>query len=121
MGFFSRRRPEIRSESRVEFLGEQDGPVEGKLKSLLALELAQFPEISNAYLARVGFQPENKTSVALCLRSSGGKEEIIVKQVGARFAEIFDKAVFLDILFLNPQQEVDLKRVCSAFYSKVVA
>ena len=118
MGLF--KRPEVRAERRVEFLGEHEGPAEGRLKSLLASELAQFPEVSKAYLARVGFQPENKTSVALCVRSSGGNEETIVKRVGARFAEIFNKQVFLDILFLTSQQEVDLKRVCSAFYSKSV-
>lgn len=117
MGIFSRR-PEVRSEQRVEFLGEQDGPVEGKLKSVLASEFTQFPQVAKAYLARVGFQPENKTIVALCVRSSGGNEEQIVQRVGARFAEIFNKQVFLDVLFLTSQQEVDLKRVCSAFYTK---
>ena len=120
MGFFGRRPTEVRSEPRVEFLGEQDGPVEGKLKEALTLELAGFPEVTTAYLARVGFQPENKTSVALCVRFSGGNKEAIVKRVSARFAELFNKAVFLDVLFLTAQQEVDLKRVCSAFYATAV-
>jgi hypothetical protein len=116
MRLFGRRRPELRSEPRVEFLGEQGGPVEDKLKGALARELAQFPEVTRAYLARIGFQPENKTSVALCVRSSGGNEEAIVKRVSGRFAELFNKSAFLDILFLTEQQEVDLKGVCSAFY-----
>jgi len=120
MGLFGRRPTEVRSEPRLEFLGEQDGPVEGKLKGALALDLAQFPEVTRAYLARVGFQPANKTSVALCVRSSGGNEEAIVKRVSARFAEVFNKTVFLDVLFLTSQQEVDLKRVCSAFYPTAV-
>jgi hypothetical protein len=110
----------VRSEPRVEFLSEQDGPVEGKLKGALALELAQFPEVTRAYLARVGFQPENKISVALCVRSSGGNKEAIVKRVSACFAELFNKAVFLDVLFLTAEQEGDLKRVCSAFYPTAV-
>jgi hypothetical protein len=120
MALFGRRPAEVRSEPRVEFLGEQDGPTEGKLKKLLALELAQFPEVTRAYLARVGFQPENKTSVALCLRSSGKNKEAIVRRVSERFAELFNKAVFLDVLFLTAQQEADLKRVCSAFYPTAV-
>jgi len=120
MGFFGRRATERRSEPRVEFLGEQAGSVEDKLKGALALELAQFPEVTRAYLARVGFQPENKTTIALCIRSSGGNEEAIVKRVSVRFAEMFNKAVFLDVLFLNAQQEVDLKRVCPAFYPTAV-
>jgi hypothetical protein len=120
MGFFGRRPPEERSEPRVEFLGEQDGPVEGKLKEVLALELAQFPTVTRAYLARVGFQPENKPSVALCVRSSGVDKKALVKRVSARFAELFNKAVFLDVLFLTAQQEIDLKRVCSAFYRTAV-
>jgi len=89
------------------------------LKGALALDLAQFPEVTRAYLARVGFQPESKTSVALCVRSSGGNEEAIVKRVSARFAELFNKAVFLDVL--SAQQEVDLKRVCSGFLPHVDA
>jgi hypothetical protein len=120
MGLFGRRPTEVRSEPRVEFLGEQDGPAEGKLKGILALELARFPQVTRAYLVRVGFQPENKTSVALCVRSSGGNEEAIVKRVSASFAELFNKAVFLDVLFLTAQQEVDLERVCSAFYHTAV-
>jgi hypothetical protein len=115
-----RRPTEVRSEQRVEFLGEQAGPVEDKLKEALARELARFPEVTRAYLARVGFQPENKTSVALCVRSSGENTDAIVKRVGARFAELFDKTVFLDVLFLTAQQEVDLDRVCTAFYPTTV-
>ena len=120
MRLFGRRPTEARSESRVEFLGEQSGPVEDKLKKALALELARFPEVTRAYLARIGFQPENTTSVALCVRSSGGNEEAIVKGVGAHFAELFNKPVFLDVLFLTAQQEIDLKRVSSAFYATAV-
>ena len=46
MGLFGRRPTEVRSEPRVEFLGEQAGPVEDTLKGALALDLAQFPEIN---------------------------------------------------------------------------
>jgi hypothetical protein len=117
MGVFGRRPTEMRSEPRVEFLGEQDGPVEAKLKAVLALELEQFPEVTRAYLARVGFQPDNEISVALCVRFSGKDKEAIVKRVRTRFAELFNRDVILDVLFLTAQQEADLKRVCSAFYS----
>ena len=119
MGFFGRRKPEARTESRVEFLGEQNGPVEQKLKLSLSTEFAKSPRVSRAYLARVGFQPENKTSVAVCVISDGDQQQI-VNRIGVCFAQVFNKSVFLDILFPNQTQEDDLKRVCRAFYSKAV-
>ena len=118
MSLFGQRRPEERTEARVEFLGEQDGPVEQQLKTALSREFAQAPQVLKAYLAKIGFQPAAQTSVALCLNAPGADQSAIVKRVSALFAQLFAKAVHMDILFLSNGQEADLQRVCSAFYSK---
>lgn len=63
--WFGRPAIEPRHETRIEFLGEQDGPAEQDLRSALRRDLANFPEAARAYLARVGYQPATKTVVAL--------------------------------------------------------
>jgi hypothetical protein len=67
---FRRRAAEARTEPRVEFLGEQDGPPERKLKASIVEELTGVPAISRAYLARVGYQPQGRPAVALCLAAA---------------------------------------------------
>jgi hypothetical protein len=42
-------------------------------------------------------------------------------RVGARFSEMFGRHEHLDILFLSPGQETDLRRVCAPFHVAVAA
>ena len=111
------RRAIERREGRVEFLGEQSGPVEDTLKRDLLLEFVVRPAIRRAYLAKVGFQPQNETAIALCLVSTSPDERSIVMRVGEVFRRRFAKDVPLDVLFLTPEQEADIARVCSPFYT----
>jgi SseB protein C-terminal domain len=116
---FRRRRPEVRTEPRIEFLGEQDGPPERLLKASLAEELARVPRISAAYLARVGYQPQGQPGVALCI--AGQRDDpALVDRLGQRFGAIFGSRAALDILFLTAEQEVEVRRVCTAFYPQAV-
>jgi len=119
MGFldrFRRQAPETRTEPRIEFLGEQDGPPERELKASIIEELTGVPAVARAYLARVGYQPQGKAGVALCLAGVKRDDAALVKRIGERFGAIFGQAAALDILFLTPEQEADVARVCAAFY-----
>jgi type III secretion system (T3SS) SseB-like protein len=118
VSLFGQRRSEERTEARVEFLGEQDGVVEQQLKAALSREFERVPQVLKAYLAKTAFQPGAQTSVALCLNAPAADQDAIVKSVSALFGQFFAKAVHMDILFLSEDQEPDLERVCSAFYSK---
>jgi len=111
------RRALERREGRVEFLGEQRGQVEDILKRELILEFATRPDIRRAYVARVGFQPQSEPAVALCIVSARPDDKSLVLRVGEIFRRRFAKDVALDILFLTSEQESDLARVCSPFYS----
>ena len=111
------RRAMQRREGRVEFLGEQSGSVEDLIKRDLMLEFATRPDIRRAYLAMVGFPPQNETSVALCVVSTRPEDRSLVIRVGEIFRRRFARDVALDILFLTAEQEADLARVCSPFYS----
>lgn len=114
------RRAMERREGRVEFLGEQSGSVEDLFKRDLMLEFATRPDIRRAYLARVGFQPDAETSVALCIVSRRPDDRSLVIRVGEIFRRRFASDIALDVLFLTAEQETDIARVCRPFYSAVV-
>jgi hypothetical protein len=111
------RRAVSRRDDRVEFLGEQSGPVEDTFKRELVLEFATRPDIRRAYLAHVGFQATNEPSVALCILSKRPDDQSIVTRVGDIFRRLFSNDASLDVLFLTDQQDADLARVCRPFYS----
>ena len=114
------RKPKIheRNERRVEFLGEQDGEIERELKSRLISAFTLFPTVRRAYLARVGFQPDASPTVALCL-AVDQRDPAILEAARRVFASLFAADAFPEMLFLPPDQEADVKRVCSAFYERL--
>ncbi|HXT16192.1 MAG TPA: enhanced serine sensitivity protein SseB C-terminal domain-containing protein [Gemmatimonadaceae bacterium] len=110
------RRALQRREGKVEFLGEQSGSVEDTFKRDLIFEFATRPDIRRAYLARAGFESLSEPSIALCIVSARPDDRSLVVRVGEIAKRRFAKDVALDILFLTPEQDVDIKRVCSPFY-----
>jgi hypothetical protein len=88
------------------------------LKRDLILEFVTRPDIQRAYLAKVGFQPQNETAVALCVVSTRPEDRSLVMRVGEIFRRRFAREVALEILFLTNEQEADIARVCSPFYSR---
>jgi len=111
-----KRDPRLRKERRVEFLGEQDGGVERELKSNLRFIFQRHQQVETAYLARVGFAPQSRTSVALCLVPKSAESRAIIDDVNVAFSEMFSEESDLDILFLTGEQEIDLQRVCEPFF-----
>ena len=106
-----------RREGRVEFLGERSGTAEDLLKRELIFEFATRPDIQRAYLAKVGFQPQNETAVAVCVVSTRSEDRSLVMRVGEIFRRRFAREVAVDILFLTAEQEAEIARVCAPFYS----
>jgi hypothetical protein len=117
---FSRQSRVHRLERRVEFLGERDGVAEGGLKRELILEFTTRPAIQRAYLAQLGYQLDGAPAVGLCLVSSQPDDQSLIRRVSDIFARMFSKDAELDVLFLTPEQELDLKRVCQPFYSRAI-
>ena len=136
---FSSRRPTEQLDVPVlTFVGEQDGPPErmlkGKLSGLFATlsGAATAPKINargvssrffegrtnvlRAYLARAHYGDPQAASVLLCLGVTSGADERLVEAIHSLFALHFNRAVHLDILFLNPKQEEQLAMVCKPFY-----
>jgi hypothetical protein len=112
---FFRRHFQVRREDRLEFLHEQDGENERRLKDAIRPLLAEH-QISRAYLARVAFDPSTSPSVALCLISPLGDDAALVERIATVFKAMASGGIFLDITFLSLEQEEDLRRVCPPFY-----
>ena len=121
MGFFRdlfRRKVLPLRPTRVEFLYEQDGDFEKTLKASLTPILRQHDGIKRAYLARVGYQPQETPMVALCLRTNVDTPRTLADRLGAAFRPMAPPNMSLDILFLDEAQELDLQRVAAPFYTR---
>jgi SseB protein C-terminal domain len=113
---FSRRPTEELIAHALTFVGEQDGPPERMLKERLSELFAGCKNPLKAYLARVRYREARGESVCLCLSVSGGEEKPLLEAVHSLFAQQFNRAVHLDILFLNLKREEQVAAVCKPFY-----
>jgi hypothetical protein len=100
--------------SQLRFLGEQDGVPERLLKSRLTEFFQRDKSVCRAYLAKASL--EEQIGVALCLRTKFGADRGLAQKIGAIFGTIFNAQEHLDIIFLSDQQELELIKVCSAFF-----
>jgi hypothetical protein len=116
--FSSKRRTEKLDVPALTFLGEQDGPPERILKAKLAELFSARENVQRAYLARVHYEDPKSVSVSLCMGVKDAPDEALVEQVHSLFAQHFNRAVHLDILFLKPKQEEHLALVCKPFYQR---
>ena len=108
----SDEQPESFTAPSIQFVGEQDGPVEREFKAALVSEIGE--RVRAAFLARVTYPGSDGISVALCL-AGGSEESTVVNDAAATFRRMFGSHEHLDILFLNPDQEADIRSVCSPF------
>ena len=117
MSWFKRPPPKHPQEfrvSRVQFVGEQDGPAEQSLKDRLSDFFRGDGSVQAAYLARVDLG--GQTSVALCLRTQFGPDRVLAEKIGSIFKTIFKASVHLDIMFPNAAEEAELSQVCRPFF-----
>lgn len=110
-----RRPPEIRTESEMRFLCEQDGSPEQAFKAGLVADVLTGDKVARAYLARVEYRDRESPEVALCLR--GAEDPTLMRRIASKFAETFGRDVHLDICFVSEAQEEELQRVCRPFFS----
>lgn len=117
MAFWKReRRPtELLAQPQVEFMCEQDGYPERKLKTALVDQFASSPSLERAYLARVSYGDPGAVGVALCLRCP--EDPVLVDRVSSVFAALFGREQHLDIMFLDARNEARLAAVCKPFYT----
>jgi len=100
--------------SEVQFLGEHDGAPERLLKGRLTEFFQRDKSVHRAYLAVAIL--DGQASVTLCLKTQSGVDRGLAEKIGAVFGMIFNAQEHLDIVFLNEQQESQVRRVCSMFF-----
>ena len=98
----------------LTFISEQDGPRERTLKAALVTMFQTDGIVQKAYLARLdigeGF------TVGLCLRANPLPDESYPDKIGELFVKVMGPGGHLHVLFLAPDQETELQRVCRPFY-----
>ncbi len=109
---------EIIPAPHVEFLGEQIGPAEDRIKATLRWVFQQTrPEvIRRIYLARVSYGEPGVSSVALCVRFVENIEGTLQKGFQHMFEEISRRADSYDWLIIGEKQERELRKVCKPFH-----
>ena len=98
----------------VDFVHEQDGPVEQQFKQALVSHLRS-AGVERAYLVHVSYGNPDAYEVALCVIAP--EDPAIASRVGAVFAQLFGKDSHLDIMFPSPDQEARLAIVCQPFFN----
>jgi hypothetical protein len=103
---------------RIEFVGEQAGPIEDGLKARFCHLFASIHTVESAYLARVSYGDDSHYSVALCIRSLIEVDQQFRERLAQIFAEVFRTDQHLDILSMRDDQEMQLQKVCRPFYQR---
>lgn len=74
-------------------------------------------DVTKAYLARADFGDGTPIGVILGLKASPGARQELVAKIGQIFASIFSDREHLDIIFLTPNTEEGISKVCRPFFS----
>jgi hypothetical protein len=116
---FNKSKPGRLEEFRAappRFVCEQDGPPEREFKKGLVAFLERAPFVNRAYLARVTYGTSSELHVALCVKGQPGQNRLFAERAGSIFASIFGSHEHVDIIWLMPDQEVALAKVCRPFF-----
>ena len=100
--------------SEFTFVGEQDGPVEQQLKAKWTPVLRECG-VARAYLAQVQFPGKTGPSVVLAMSRGVRPESGIVAALVPVFKSIMAGDEFVDMMFLNSEQERNVSSVCRSF------
>jgi hypothetical protein len=103
-------------DSRWSFLGPQEGPAADGLILKLNELFQSDPSVKRAYLCQYATATEKP--VALCLWAPGSNGQMLSEGIGRIFRSEFASDQYIDIMFLTPQLESRLKRVCEPFFKR---
>jgi hypothetical protein len=116
--FRKKRRLEELHVPKVNFICEQDGIPERDLKQKFIPLFETRDHILSAYLARVSYANPIEPNVALCIRMDKKDDIDLRKAIADIFAAIFNRKEHLDIIFIQSNQEEELRKVCRPFFEK---
>jgi hypothetical protein len=119
MEFFGRALKKTPAASSVQFLMDQDGPMERTIKAKLAELFGDVLQVEEAYFVRVAY-PGGVQGVALCVYGTPELDhELLLKGVANVYHRIVQNAPqALPTIFLTPAQKVDIAKICHAFFGR---
>ena len=108
---------ELPAPKELRFFDEQGGEAAELVKPRWKEVLAGYPEVVRAYLVRATPDGCQTVNVVLAIRHSGSHfDRRLVHALGDCFRSIFNKEVFVDIMFVSEQREAEIRAVCPPFY-----
>jgi hypothetical protein len=119
MGWFKDRfgkKPRKLTHVVTNFVAEQDGPSERDLKVRIVELFHHEPAVERAYLALAEYGDGTGAHVTLAIKCSYGEDQALVRKLMSIFGEMFSAHEHLDIIFVRPDQEHQLRDVCAPFY-----
>ncbi len=105
---------------RIQFVAEQDGVSERKLKASFAKIFDANQSVERAYLMNLRYDETPEAAVALCLISASPKDTELIDGIRKTFAALFPKGANLDILFLSASDVPRLERASQPFYVRTI-
>ena len=105
----------------VQFLMDQDGPMERTIKAKLCEFFHDVLQLEEAYFVRVSY-PGGVQGVALCVYGTPELDhEMVLKGVSNVYGRIVQHAPQgLHTIFLTPAQKIDIAKVCRSFFSREI-
>ena len=100
---------------KVRFLGELNGVPEQEFKRRIFGVLTS-SHTDEAYLASVDYEGANGPITALCLVGNSKEAERVCKTIAGIFTGMFRDTAALDMMYISPEQRIELARVCTPFY-----
>jgi len=105
--------------SRVRYWGDQDGPREQELKIELISYFKTRVEIQAAYFAKLGYNDDPPSTVALCLRALYNPNIAPLNtRIGEIYAPLFRGGGTMEIIYLSEKSERIVQQVCQPFYER---
>ena len=101
---------------RITYLTEQLGAVETDLKGEIVERLEKLGSPARAYLVSVLHAESGDSSVTLCIYIEERWRKFVVHQVTDIFEAMFSKAEYLDIVFLDAEEEKKVQAICKPFF-----
>lgn len=105
------------NDQKIYFIREQEGDIENKLKKELSIFLNAYNKPVRAYLVQIKYDEKiDNFYVGLCINIENEKDQYLINNIGKIFKSIFLYDQHIDILFLNHQQELSLRKICCPFF-----
>ena len=102
--------------NKLNFVCEQDGVSEKEFKNALIPILIKHDKPVRAYLVQTRYVDNIEFNVALCFMTEGKEDAYLLNESIKIFKVMFGTKEHIDIIFLNQEQEQNIRKISCPFY-----